>query len=187
MQSQPHRVNCNIVLNGDFIFWRCRCDAPCERTFSRSLFGFTASEARFDVRGRFVVSELGSIGFRAVWHINGEVSNRFFKYLVFPFFEFLATLFLNSFAYAMGIARNKISSLEWQSSLQTCEGEQPPWNCPAGLWFSAVEPLLRWLRRHNAPLLCWIGLVSNQYFAIACTHHPTPVPPIRPYCMAHGF
>ena len=56
-----------------------------------------------------------------------------------------------------------------------------------GLWFPATEPFLRQLRRHYVPLVCWIGLVSNQYFPITCTHHPTPVPPNRPICVAHGY
>ena len=49
------------------------------------LFGFTGSEAKFDVRVRFAIRELGSIGFRAVWHINDQVSNRCVKHLFSPF------------------------------------------------------------------------------------------------------
>ena len=52
------------------------------------LFGFKGSEAKFDVRVRFTIRELGSIGFRAVWHINDEVRNRCVKHLFSPFLDF---------------------------------------------------------------------------------------------------
>ena len=63
--------------------------------------------------------------------------------------------------------------------------------CPLGTamldcHFSYRNPS-QMMRMYQALLLCWIELVPNHNLAIICTHHLTPVLPIRPFCVVHGY
>ena len=85
----------------------------------------------------------------------------------------------------------KIFPLAWyvcseyvNSSLQFLRENGPSWSCPAG---PQQGTLVRCLRKYHALLPYQIGLAPNQYFAFTCKHYPTPIRPIRPFCLVHGY